>query len=107
MTYKRYYSILGYVLWNTIHALNGSVSERDRLLSELATGLDEYEELANEISEACDAVTSDISSDWEDRALAEITTAGYQPNRKHGVEINIRPLADATVVPKTVEDDVL
>ena len=86
---------------------NGGVSERERLLSELATGLEEYEALANELSEACDAVTSDISADWEDRALAEITTAGYQPNRKHGVEINIRPLADAKVVPKTVEDDVL
>jgi len=83
------------------------VSERERLLSELATGLDEYEELANEISEACDAVASDISSNWEDRALAEITTAGYRPNRKHGVEINIQPLAQAEIVPKTVEDDVL
>jgi hypothetical protein len=86
---------------------DGGVSKRERLLSELATGLDEYEDLANEIAEACDAVASDISSNWEDRALAEITTAGYRPNRKHGVEINIRPLADAKVVPKTVEDDVL
>nr|WP_233516873.1 BREX-5 system adenine-specific DNA-methyltransferase PglX [Haloferax sp. Atlit-6N] len=86
---------------------DGGVSKRERLLSELATGLNEYEELANEITKACDAVASDISTDWEERALAEITTAGYQPNRKHGVEINIRPLADAKVVPKTVEDDVL
>jgi hypothetical protein len=86
---------------------DGGVSKRERLLSELATGLEEYENLANEIAEACDAVASDISSNWEDRALAEITTAGYRPNRKHGVEINIRPLADAKVVPETVEDDVL
>jgi hypothetical protein len=86
---------------------DGGPSERERLLSELATGLDEYETLANEISEACDAVSSDVSSDWEDRALAEITTLGYRPNRKHGVEINIRPLAQAEIVPKTVEDDVL
>jgi hypothetical protein len=86
---------------------DGGVSKRQRLLSELATGLEEYENLANEIAEACDAVASDISSNWEDRALAEITTAGYRPNRKHGVEINIRPLADAKVVPGTVEDDVL
>ena len=86
---------------------DGGPSERERLLSELATGLDEYETLANEISEACDAVASDISSDWKDRALAEITTSGYRPNRKHGVEINIRPLAQAEIVPKTVEDDVL
>jgi len=83
------------------------VSERQHLLSELATGLEEYEELANEIADACDAVASDISPDWADRALIEITTAGYRPNRKHGVEINITPLADAEIVPKTVDDDVL
>ncbi|AXG09002.1 BREX-5 system adenine-specific DNA-methyltransferase PglX [Haloplanus rubicundus] len=86
---------------------DGGVSERERLLSELATGLDEYEDLADGIAAACDAVASDISAEWADRALSEITTAGYQPNRKHGVEINIRPLADAKVVPETVEDDVL
>jgi hypothetical protein len=86
---------------------DGGVSERERLLSELATKLDEYEELANEIAEACDVVASDISSDWEDRAHSEITTSGYQPNHKHGVEINITPLAQAEIVPKTVEDDVL
>jgi len=83
------------------------VSERQRLLSELATGLDSYEKLANEVSETCDTLASDVSSDWEDRALSEITTSGYRPNRKHGVEINIRPLAEAKIVPKTVEDDVL
>jgi len=83
------------------------VSERQRLLSELATGLDSYEKLANEVSETRDTLASDVSSDWEDRALSEITTSGYRPNRKHGVEINIRPLAEAKIVPKTVEDDVL
>jgi len=83
---------------------DADVSERERLCSELATGLDEYEALANEIAEACDAVASDIPAEWADRALSEITTAGYDPNRKHGVEINIRPLADAEIVPKTVDD---
>jgi hypothetical protein len=86
---------------------DGSVSERERLLSELATGLDDYEALANELTDACDAVASAISANWADRALAEITTAGYRPNRKHGVRINITPLADAEIVPKTVDDDVL
>ncbi|WP_157573463.1 hypothetical protein [Haloplanus natans] len=52
-------------------------------------------------------IASNISSDWADRALSEITTAGDQPNHKHGVEINIAPLADAEIVPKTVDDDVL
>ncbi|WP_231751322.1 hypothetical protein [Halogeometricum sp. CBA1124] len=83
------------------------LSKRERLLSRLAQGLDEYESLANEIADACDEVKSELPTDWEDRALDEISMAGYRPNRKHGVEINIRPLADAKVVPKTVEDDVL
>jgi len=52
------------------------VSERQRLLSELATGLDSYEKLANEVSETRDTLASDVSSDWEDRALSEITTSG-------------------------------
>jgi hypothetical protein len=86
---------------------DGGVSERQRLLSELATGLDEYEALADDIAAACDAVASGISDEWADRALSEITTEGYHPNRKHGVEINVRPLADAEIVPKTVDDDVL
>ena len=86
---------------------DAGVSTRQRLLSELASGIEAYQSLADEISEACGTVSSGICSAWEDRALSEITTAGYRPNRKHGVEINIRPLADANVVPKTVEDDVL
>lgn len=86
---------------------DGGVSDRQRLLSELASRLDEYEELANEISAACDTISSDISADWEERALSEITTAGYQPNRKHGVAINVTPLAEAKIVPKIVDDKVL
>ncbi len=86
---------------------DGDGSTRQRLLARLASGLDAYEELADEIAEACEAVRSDAPPDWEDRALSEITTVGYRPNHKHGVEINIRPLADAEIVPKTVEDDVL
>jgi hypothetical protein len=34
-------------------------------------------------------------------------TAGYQPNRKHGVEINITPLAEAEIVPETVDEKVI
>jgi hypothetical protein len=83
------------------------VSKRQQHLSELATGLDEYTALADEIAEACDEIASDIPSQWTDRALSEITITGYQPNHKHGVEINITPLADAEIVPKTVDDEVL
>jgi type I restriction-modification system DNA methylase subunit len=81
--------------------------ERQRLLSELASGLEEYLNLAEKINNICEEIAAVVSSDWKDRALSEITTEGYAPNHKHGVEINITPLAEAEIVPKTVEDDVL
>jgi hypothetical protein len=86
---------------------DSGISKRHRLLSELATELDEYKELADGIADACDEISTDIPSDWIDRALSEITTVGYQPNLKHGVEINVRPLADAEIIPKAVDDKVL
>ena len=79
----------------------------DSLLAELATTVDEYVELAEEIGELCDELSNEIEDDWSDRALSEVTTAGYSPNRKHGVAINIEPLADEDIVPSSVEDDVL
>ena len=82
-------------------------SERQKLLSKLAANVDGYTQLANEISEDCDAVAADIPNDWEERALSEVTTAGYQPVHKHGVAINIRPLAEKEIVPEIVEDKVL
>jgi hypothetical protein len=69
--------------------------------------LAEFKALAEEIDDRCQTIDRRVPSDWSDRALSEITTAGYQPNHKHGVEINITPLADAEIVPKTVDDDVL
>jgi hypothetical protein len=69
--------------------------------------LAEFKALAEEIGDRCQTIDKRVPSDWADRALSEITTAGYQPNRKHGVEINITPLADAEIVPKTVDEDVL
>jgi len=69
--------------------------------------LAEFKALAEEIDDRCQAVDKCVPSDWADRALSEITTAGYDPNRKHGVEINITPLAEAEIVPKTVDDKVL
>ena len=69
--------------------------------------LAEFKALAEEIDDRCQTIDKRVPSDWADRALSEITTAGYQPNHKHGVEINITPLADAEIVPKTVDDDVL
>ncbi|ELZ39024.1 hypothetical protein C463_17710 [Halorubrum californiense DSM 19288] len=69
--------------------------------------LAEYKALAEEIDDRCQTVYRDIPSDWKDRALSEVTTAGYQPNHKHGVVINITPLAEQSVVPNIVEDKVL
>ncbi len=86
---------------------DAGVSERQRLLSELAADVDEYTQLAEEISDDCDEVAADIPTDWEDRALSEVTTTGYQPVHKHGVAINIAPLAEADIVPEVVEDKVL
>ena len=86
---------------------DAGVSERQRLLSELAADVEEYKKLAAEISEDCDVVAADISTDWEARALSEVTTAGYQPNHKHGVVINITPLAEKNIVPEVVDDKVL
>jgi hypothetical protein len=86
---------------------DGGVSEREHLCSELASDLEEYEELATKISDVCDVISKDVSSDWADRALSEITTTGYDPNRKHGVVINITPLAEAEIVPKIVDKQVI
>jgi len=85
----------------------GLRNDEAELLAALAEGLDEYKQLAEEIESKCNSLSKRISSDWADRALSEITTAGYQPNHKHGVRINITPLSDAEIVPKIVADEVL
>jgi hypothetical protein len=69
--------------------------------------LAEYKALAEEIDDRCQTVYKGIPSDWKDRALSEVTTAGYQPNHKHGVVINITPLSEQNVVPEIVEDKLL
>ncbi len=83
------------------------VSKRKQLMSDLSEGVEEYQELGEEIANECADLSKEISSDWEIRALSEITTTGYQPNHKHGVEINITPLAEKEIVPGVVEDRVL
>jgi len=82
-------------------------TKRPELLADLAADVDEYTQLANEIADDCDAVAKDIPADWEDRALSEVTTTGYQPVHKHGVVINITPLAEKNIVPEVVEGKVL
>ncbi len=77
------------------------------LLAALAEGLEDYKQLAEEIELKCNSLSKRIPTGWADRALSEITTAGYQPNHKHGVKINITPLSDADIVPKIVDDEVV
>ncbi|RAW45788.1 BREX-5 system adenine-specific DNA-methyltransferase PglX [Halorubrum sp. 48-1-W] len=112
------------------------LSADERLLASLATGLDdasvvdeaylesatadvgvdgvadlpplaEYKALAEEIGDRCETVASRVPSNWADRARSEVTAAGYRPNRKHGVAINLTPLAEAEIVPKTVDEKVI
>jgi len=82
-------------------------SERKRLLASLASDVDAYTALAREIQDACGELAKALPSEWETRARSEITTEGYEPNRKHGVAINIAPLSEAEIVPELVDDQVL
>ena len=113
-----------------------NLTEDEELLASLATGVDdasvldaaylerladeegvddaaelpplaEFKALAEEIDDRCGAVSRQIPSDWSDRALSEVTTAGYQPVHRHGVAVNITPLAEQHVVPEIVEDKVI
>ncbi len=77
------------------------------LLAVLGAETDEDVELGEEIKEGCDELTKAISSNWQDRAIAEVMAAGYDPVKKHGVAINIQPLAEKKIVPEIVEDKVI
>ena len=77
------------------------------LLAQLAVDLEDYISLAREINDGCHNLVAEIPSSWADRALSEVTTNGYRPNRKHGVVINITPLVDAEIVPEVVEERVI
>lgn len=88
---------------------------RKTLLGRLAAGIDRDVEIGDRIKEQCDELLREVSvtwdgsssSDWEGRALDEIMTGGYEPVKKHGVAVNIRPLAEEQIVPEIVEEDVL
>jgi hypothetical protein len=77
------------------------------LLAELAAETDEDVELGREVKEECNKLSKMLPSDWKTRAISEMLTAGYDPVKKYGVEINIRPLAEENIVPEIVEDKVL
>lgn len=77
-----------------------------QLLAELAAETDGDVELGNKIKEECNEISKAISSNWQERALSEVLAAGYDPVKKHGVAINIQPLAEKKIVPEIVEEKV-
>nr|WP_231896242.1 BREX-5 system adenine-specific DNA-methyltransferase PglX [Haloferax sp. BAB-2207] len=78
-----------------------------RLLAELAAETDEDVELGEVVKEGCNQLSKLLPSDWEERALQEVLATGYSPVKKHGVTINIQPLAEQNIVPESVDDKVL
>ncbi len=85
----------------------GGLEGEIKLLAELAAETDDDVELGEEIREKCNELSKAIPSDWQERALAEVLTSGYDPVKKHGVAINILPLAEKKIVPEIVEDKVV
>ena len=91
------------------------MDKQPTLLARLAAGIDQDAELGERVKEQCDELLKEVSvtwdggssSDWEGRALDEIMTGGYEPVKKHGVAVNIRPLAEEQIVPEVVDEDVL
>jgi hypothetical protein len=83
------------------------VTRREKLVADLARETEEDIELGKEINEACQAMKKHMDSDWKPRALEEVRTPGYRPVKKHGVAINITPLAEKKLVPELVEKKVL
>jgi hypothetical protein len=83
------------------------VTRREQLVADLARETDDDIELGKEINEACQAMKKHMDSDWKPRALEEVRTPGYRPVKKHGVAINITPLAEKKLVPELVEKKVL
>ena len=83
------------------------VSRREKLVADLARETDGDIELGEEINEACQEMKKHMDSDWKPRALEEVRTPGYRPVKKHGVAINITPLAEKKLVPELVGEKVL
>lgn len=77
------------------------------LKAELAAETNQDVALGEEIKEGCNKLANELPSDWEERALQEIMASGYSPIKKHGVAINIHPLAEHRLVPESVENKVL
>ncbi len=83
------------------------VTRREKLVADLARETDDDIELGKEINAACQEMKKHMDSDWKTRALEEVRTPGYRPVKKHGVAINITPLAEKKLVPELVDKKVL
>jgi len=83
------------------------IEKKLEILGDLAISTEKDLELCEEIEEGCKELEKEIPSDWKDRAISEVMTGGYSPVHKHGVAINIEPLAKKNIVPKIVEDKVI
>jgi hypothetical protein len=83
------------------------VTRREQLVADLARETDEDIELGKEINEASQEMKKHMDADWKPRAVEEVRTPGYRPVKKHGVAINITPLAEKNLVPELVEDKVI
>lgn len=84
-----------------------NITQEEKYIAQLALGLDKYIELADVINKKCDALSEDIPSEWESRALKHIKTDGYQPVEKYGIVLNIEPLFEKNLVPKIVGEKVI
>jgi hypothetical protein len=106
ITFMNYYFSKGDQYLNDGEPREG-LSDKARLMAELAAETDDDVELAEDIKEKCNRLSKLLPSEWEERALQEVLASGYSPVKKHGVAINIQPLAEKKIVPEIVEDKVV
>ncbi len=106
ITFMNYYFSKGEQYLNDGEPRDG-LEDEARLMAELAAETDKDVELGEEIKKRCNQLSKALPSEWEERALEEVMASGYSPVKKHGVAVNIRPLAEKNLVPEVVEDKVV
>lgn len=106
ITFMNYYFSKGDQYLNDGEPREGLEGEAS-LMAELAAETDRDVELGEEIKEKCNQLSKALPSEWEERALEEVMASGYSPVKKHGVAVNIKPLAENKLVPEVVEDKVV
>jgi len=106
ITFMNYYFSKGDQYLNDGEPREG-LEDEARFKAELAAETDKDVELGEEIKEKCNQLSKALPSEWEERALEEVMASGYSPVKKHGVAVNIRPLAEKKLVPEVVKDKVV